>query len=112
MKNPQYFIYILFCSNNRLYTGYTTDLIRRFKQHVNGTAKCKFTRSFKPIEIAQSWQIQGTIRSALQIERFIKSLTRQQKLNLLAAPHLLSHWVEPVCDDSLTIITTAPTAES
>ena len=43
-KNPvgkmPYFIYILECSNGSYYTGYTTDMERRYQEHLDGTADC------------------------------------------------------------------------
>ncbi|MCF6768431.1 GIY-YIG nuclease family protein [Thiotrichales bacterium 19S11-10] len=46
----KYYVYILECREGRLYTGYTTDLDRRFKEHCSGIAS-KFTRSFPPEKI-------------------------------------------------------------
>lgn len=73
-----YFVYILECKNNRFYTGYTTDLDARYEKHVNGTGRCKFTRSFPPIRIAASWQF-ATKSEALKAEYAIKQLSRDQK---------------------------------
>lgn len=84
------FVYILHCSNNSYYTGYTTDLNRRFIEHLEGTAKCKYTRSFKPIKIAQAWKITGTRADAQGIERYIKKLSKKEKQNLITQPTLLA----------------------
>ncbi len=82
-----YWVYILSCANGALYTGYTNDLDKRFKAHQAGTA-CKFTRSFKPLKIAQAWQITEQ-KIALRLEHRIKQLTRPQKDALIADPSLL-----------------------
>lgn len=84
-----YWVYILLCENNSYYTGYTNDLKKRYQSHVNGTGKCKYTRSFKPLSIAQSWQIQGDKLQALKLERYIKKLSRSQKEHLIHNPCLL-----------------------
>lgn len=89
MTITHYFIYILHCENNTYYTGYTTDLTRRFQEHLQGTDKCKFTRSFKPISIAQSWKIYGTKGTAMKIENFIKKMNKIQKQQLILFPHKL-----------------------
>lgn len=73
-----YFVYILECKHNRFYTGYTNDLDSRFNKHLNGTAKCKFTRSFPPIRIAASWQF-DTKSEAMKAEYAIKQLSKAQK---------------------------------
>ena len=42
----KHYVYILECNNGALYTGYTTDIERRYQEHVEGSPKCKYTRSF------------------------------------------------------------------
>jgi len=85
----KYYVYILACENGAYYTGYTSDLTRRYQAHCQGTANCKFTRSFKPLYIAQSWQIDGTKGHAMKIESFIKKLPRDRKTQLIQTPTLL-----------------------
>ena len=57
---------------------------------MDGSALCKYTRSFKPIGIAQSWKILGSKTLAMQVERQIKQLTRTEKEKIIANPSLLS----------------------
>lgn len=78
-----YTIYILECSNQSYYTGYTTDLDRRYQEHVRGTDKCKYTRSFPPQRIAAAWQVEGEIGEVLKIERRIKALNKLEKQRLI-----------------------------
>lgn len=80
-----FWVYILRCENDSLYTGYTNDLDKRFQAHVAGTAS-KYTRSFKPLCITQSWKINGTKADAMKLERLIKKLSRQEKEYLIAHP--------------------------
>lgn len=89
MKNTHYFVYILLCQNGSYYTGYTTDLNRRYQEHLQGSDKCKFTRSFKPIHIAQSWQIEGSKGNAMKIEQFIKKMSKKSKETLISSPEQL-----------------------
>lgn len=90
MKKCQYWVYILLCENNSYYTGYTNDLEKRYQSHVNGSGKCKYTRSFKPLCIAQCWKIDGDKSVALKIERYIKTLSRSEKEKIIAKPSTLS----------------------
>ena len=76
------FIYIIQCRGNRLYTGYTTDMKRRYQEHLEGCYKSKFTRAFKPEKLMAVWQIANDRSYAQKIESYIKSLTKKQK-NLL-----------------------------
>lgn len=89
MSLVDYWVYILYCDNNSYYTGYTTDLQRRYQEHLAGTAKCKYTRSFKPLYIAQSWKISDDKPRALKLEKAIKTLSRTQKENLILNPEQL-----------------------
>jgi len=83
-----YWVYILLCENNCYYTGYTRDLEKRYEAHLNGVAS-KYTRSFKPIRIAQSWKIEGDKSLAMKIENCIKKLSRDQKEMIIKNPNLL-----------------------
>jgi len=87
--NKIYWVYMLLCKNNTYYTGYTNDLEQRYQSHVEGTGGCKYTRSFKPVKIAQSWQITGGKSEAMKIERNIKKLTREEKEKLIKFPGAL-----------------------
>jgi putative endonuclease len=91
MKEINYWVYILHCENGTLYTGYTTDLIRRYREHVTGSGKCKYTRSFKPLSVAQWWAILGSKSEAMRIEKFIKTLSKKQKQELILQPELLEN---------------------
>ncbi len=54
-KNPpsEWFCYLLACSDGTLYTGITTDLLRREAMHNRGTAS-KYTRARLPVRLAWS----------------------------------------------------------
>lgn len=77
-----FWVYILECENNCFYTGYTTNLARRYQEHEMGTAKCKYTRSFRPVRIAQAWPLESK-SVALRAEKIIKQMSRKQKENLI-----------------------------
>lgn len=89
-----YWVYILLCENNTYYTGYTSNLEKRYHAHVTGTAKCKYTRSFKPIMIAQSWEVSRGKAEAMRLERFIKKLSREEKEKIIEHPQSL--WINDV----------------
>lgn len=80
-----YFIYIIRCERGELYTGITTDVSRRMKEHFGQTEKCaKFTRSHKATALEALWQTEN--RSlASKLEWSIKRLTRLQKLELISS---------------------------
>lgn len=89
MDKQLYWVYILYCKNDTYYTGYTTNLEKRYRAHVDGIGKCKYTRSFKPLRIVKSWRILNSKSYAMKVERFIKNLSRIEKENLISHPEQL-----------------------
>ena len=85
--NKHYWVYILYCENNSYYTGHTINLTKRYELHLNGTAS-KYTRSFKPMRIAQQWKVANK-SIAMQLENRIKKLSRQNKEKIISNPDLL-----------------------
>ena len=73
-----WFIYILLCIDNSLYTGSTNDLEKRFESHKNGKGG-KYTRSHKPLRFVYT-EIFSTKSEALKREIEIKSWDRQKKI--------------------------------
>ena len=76
-----YYVYILRCSDDSLYTGITTDVKRRFLEHKNGKAS-KYTYSRKPKEIVYTEEYSDR-GSALKREIEIKKLRRKDKLRII-----------------------------
>ena len=66
----QWFVYILRCSDDRLYTGITNDPERRLAQHNAGTAS-KCTRCRRPVEMIYK-ETAGDKGAALRREYAIK----------------------------------------
>lgn len=74
------FVYILKCADGTLYTGWTTDLVRRLKQHNSGVAS-KYTKVRLPVDLVYFEEL-ATKSLALKREYAIKQLSRQAKLQL------------------------------
>ncbi len=77
----EHIVYIIECNDCSYYTGYTTDLERRIKQHNNGDAS-KYTRGRTPVELVYSEKYRSK-SNALSREYEIKQLTHKQKQNLI-----------------------------
>jgi predicted GIY-YIG superfamily endonuclease len=75
-----WYVYILECSKGRLYTGVTTDMARRLKEHQAGKG-AKFTRAFGAGRVFYSEACKDR-GAALKREAAIKKMTRAQKLVL------------------------------
>ncbi|MFT7559504.1 MAG: putative endonuclease [Flavobacteriales bacterium] len=81
-KNKLWFVYILRCADDSLYTGITTDIDRRLHEHNNTKLGARYTRARRPVEL--EWHESLNNRSEAQKrEVAIKSLSRQQKLLLI-----------------------------
>ncbi len=82
-----YFVYILECEGGTLYTGITTDVTRRFEEHVAGKA-AHYTSAYKPVKVVYSEE-QPNRSSALKREAEIKKLSRAEKLELVGLAAIL-----------------------
>ncbi len=84
INDKSYYIYILRCTDNSLYTGITTDVKRRFEEHLSGKYQgAKYTRSRKPVSVEAVWSCQ-TRSDASKLECALKKLTKAQKEKLIA----------------------------
>lgn len=84
MTKTDWTLYIIQASNGHLYTGITTDLQRRFKQHQSHQGGARFFHSSPAQQIV--YQEQHPNRSsASRREAAIKKLSRQQKLKLIGS---------------------------
>ncbi len=85
-----YLVYILECSDKSLYTGFTTDIERRVKEHSEGKRGAKSIRGKLPIKLVYTEKF-STISEALKRESEIKGWRREKKLKLIdTAPALRS----------------------
>ena len=85
-----YSVYLLSCKNKSLYCGITTDLLRRYQEHLQGI-NCNYTRAFPPEKIVAAWHIEkGNKSSAQKIEFFIKKQNRKLKEKLIETPDSLN----------------------
>ncbi|GAA6135994.1 GIY-YIG nuclease family protein [Oceaniserpentilla sp. 4NH20-0058] len=79
-----WFTYIVRCADDTLYTGVTTDLQRRLKEHNQCDEKgAKYTRTRRPVKLIHNETFENRSQ-ACQREAAIKKLSRQKKLELLA----------------------------
>lgn len=77
------YTYIIKCSDNTLYTGWTNNLKKRIKTH-NAGKGAKYTKSRLPVTLVYYETFQ-TKEEAMRREWEIKHLTRAKKLQLLAS---------------------------
>jgi putative endonuclease len=80
-----WYVYILRCADNTLYTGITTNPEKRLHQHNHEKTGAKYTRTRRPVHQEALFTVEN--RSvASKLEYTIKKLTRDQKENLIIDP--------------------------
>ena len=83
-----WFVYILHCGDNSLYTGITDDVERRLAAHRSGKG-AKYTRGRGPLELLYTEEHPDRA-SASRREYAIKHLSREGKLKLINSKRSLS----------------------
>ena len=80
-----WFVYMLLCADGTFYTGVTTDVMRRLREHNGELAGkgAKYTSARRPVSLVYSEEASN--RSTAQIrEHIVRSLSRQGKSQLVA----------------------------
>jgi putative endonuclease len=81
-----FYCYILECADGTYYTGWTTDPVRREKQH-NAGRGARYTSTRRPVRLVYIEE-QPDRASAMKRERAIKTLKRGEKKKLVTAYQL------------------------
>jgi putative endonuclease len=76
-----YYLYILKCSDNSLYTGITNNLEKRLEVHKSGKGS-KYVRAKLPFQLVYSEELE-TKSLALKREFEIKKMTKLEKMKLV-----------------------------
>ena len=81
-KMKQSYVYILKCSDDSYYTGITSNLIKRIKEHKIGLHKDSYTYSRRPIKMVFYAEFTD-INLAIKTEKQIKNWSRAKKVALI-----------------------------
>lgn len=76
-----WYLYLIECDDGSLYTGITTDVERRYAQHVAGKG-ARYTRMKKPVRLV-GFRECGSRSEALKAEISMKTLPKAKKHNAL-----------------------------
>ena len=77
----KYYTYVILTKDNTFYCGYTDDVEKRFEAHVSGKG-AKYTKMHKPDKIVYTACFDTKVE-AMNHERKIKSMSREEKLEFL-----------------------------
>ena len=77
-----YFLYILKCADDTLYTGITTDLERRVAEHNGSKLGARYTKSRRPVELVYTKKFRDRSLASKEESR-VKGLSRQEKIAMI-----------------------------
>jgi putative endonuclease len=78
-----YYVYLLECKDGTLYTGITTDVERRFKEHKDGKGG-KYTRAKKVVRVLHTEKFADRSKASKR-EAEIKRWSHSEKLDIIKA---------------------------
>jgi len=93
-----YYVYILKCSDNTYYTGFTNDIDKRFTEHQSGYAPTSYTH--RPVQLVF---VEAFIdpKNAIEFEKRVKAWSRKKKEALIT-----QNWIKlkksSICNNETT----------
>jgi len=84
VANDSWSVYIIRCDDGTLYTGVSTDVARRFAEHLAGKRGARFFNGRRPLEVVFT-ETGHTRSAACRREAEIKRLSRAEKLAMIEA---------------------------
>ena len=80
-----YFVYILKCADDTLYTGIATELERRIEEHNSSDKGAKYTRVRRPVKLVYSEEYPDRSAASKREYEIKKKMSREEKLKLIAS---------------------------
>lgn len=78
-----YFVYILICADETLYTGIATELERRVEEHNGSDKGAKYTRVRRPVRLVYSEEYPDRSSASKREYEIKKKMNRVEKLKLI-----------------------------
>ena len=88
-----YYVYMLRCEDNSIYTGITTNVEHRMKEHFSKVNCAKYTYSHTAKRLESVWQTENRVLAS-KLEYRIKKLTKPQKEQLIVKNNLEELFLE------------------
>lgn len=83
MTAAPWYVYIIQCGDQSLYTGIAKDVNRRFDEHQSQGRLCaRYLRGRTPLQLVYTIEVADRV-AALQLEYRIKQLPRLRKIQLI-----------------------------
>ncbi len=81
---PIYYVYIVQCVDDTLYTGIATELERRIEEHNNSDRGAKYTRARRPVKLVYKEAFPNRSAASKREYEIKKKMSRVEKLKLIA----------------------------
>ena len=92
----KYYVYMLRCEDNSIYTGITNNIENRMEEHFGKNQKAaKYTKSHTPKKLECAWITENKSLAA-KLEYHIKTLTKKQKEKLIISGNLEEFLLEKI----------------
>ena len=79
-----YYVYMLKCADNTIYTGIATELERRIEEHNSSDKGAKYTRVRRPVSLVYSEEYPDRSLASKREYEIKKKMSRAEKLELIA----------------------------
>ena len=89
-ETAPWYVYMLICGDETIYTGITRDPKKRLDEHNSGVNGAKYTRSRRPVSMVYLEELPSRSVAASR-ECRIKRFSRQQKLRLIQSSFGATH---------------------
>ena len=90
-----YYVYMLRCKDNSIYTGITTNVEHRMEEHFSKVNCAKYTYSHTAKKLESVWQTENRVLAS-KLEYRIKRLTKPQKEQLIVKNNLKELFLEQI----------------
>ena len=80
-----YYVYIVECADDTLYTGIATELERRIDEHNTSEKGAKYTRVRRPVKLVYSEKHKDRSSASKREYEIKKKMNRDKKLKLIAS---------------------------
>ena len=90
MIDKPWFLYVVKCSDNSYYTGVTTDIRRRLREHNTTNRGSKYTKTRRPVKLVYS-VVYDSQSEAQKAEYSFKQLTRSRKESIIQDIESIMH---------------------
>ena len=95
-----YYVYMLRCRDNSIYTGITTDVERRMKEHFGGDKKCaKYTLTHIPKSLEAVWETENRVLAS-KLEYHIKKTLGKSQKEMIIKNHNIEEFLSRKIDES------------